>query len=233
MMFVLSYNTFDHASWSIVPQITLDRGPGFPTTKEQLNNCNQFYGKIDLLQSPNEYFVDEKMQNYRYLFSAQDLSGKQGLTCNHWNQETGKYNDLNCGGINHPTLYAENDHQPHVWVAIVDGNGVTLYKDPKEWNGITKNNSLPYIYDIHLNKNNDKNFDKNIPCTKEKKNCKMHINGCITEIDDDKTKKNNKSNIIYKTCWIGDVMHTLNYLSSLDKNNRNNNNWWNFFINVI
>ena len=144
--------------------------------KTNVEQLSRVFGKIDLLQYPNEYdFVNEEIQNNRYLFSTQDLDGKQSISCNHWNREKGEYNHMGCGGINNPTLHAEHDHQPHVWVVVIDGSEVTLYKNP-EWNVIDKNYSKLYIDDIlPKNRNNHDvtlvDFIENhkLSCTKEKK----------------------------------------------------------------
>lgn len=157
MLFVLSVDSLWNAAWFLVNQRTLDLGPevalpncrlgGDPSHPIRPTNCwgdapGAEAGELDLLETP---FWDSNLRSdegYRRMYLT--TTGSTGF-CNP--QRNSAYKQYNNGAGGHGTTsYFEDDAVPgpHVYAAVVDAAGVTVYRDP-DWPGLTASRAEPTL----------------------------------------------------------------------------------------
>jgi len=157
MLFVLSADSLWNAAWFLVNQRTLDLGPDVsvpncrlgadPAKPIRPTNCwgdapGAEAGELDLLETP---FWDPTMRNsagYRRMYMTTYQS--TGF-CNP--QRNSAYPQYNNGAGGHGTTNFMEDALPprsHVYAAVVDAAGVTLYRDP-DWEGLSAGTAAPSL----------------------------------------------------------------------------------------
>jgi hypothetical protein len=142
-MFVLSTEQFWGATWYMLNQIELDRGPAIsiPTDKCEISNSNCWAagnaGEMDFLETPWNNPSAAVPDNFRRSFSTQ------------WNQVGRKFNGGHNGGgfgSNNYLITANQGaagHEPVIYVAVVDSVGNFVYRIPADqaadiWPGISR-----------------------------------------------------------------------------------------------
>jgi len=140
MLFVLSVEKFLYAAWYILNQSILNRGPASANPACGGDNCwaDGSAGEIDFLESPFwDTYYQENPSLYSRLF-ATSFNGA-GRCFPNQNKPAG------CSGGDQTTSYFMGDDAPHIFAAVVDGKGVTIYRDTP-WTGLTNStaaSSLP------------------------------------------------------------------------------------------
>jgi hypothetical protein len=155
MMFVFS-GRLQGAAWFILNQATLNRGPNKPTCTSEFNCWSTgSAGEIDFLEFPN-LFGGQKHADTESVKKMWATSYNGAGRCFNQNIGQGAYchpdgfcganslpvgsgpnrsyytNYFSQGGGGPYSLYSYNydDGEEHLWVAVVDFRGTTLYKDP-------------------------------------------------------------------------------------------------------
>jgi len=132
MLFVISVQKFKYAAWYILNQATLDRGPANSNPNCNGDNCwaDGSAGEIDFLESP---FWDSYIQTHPDLYNRLYATAFNGAGRCFPNQGV----PAGCSGGEQTTSYFWGDDNPHIYAAVVDSVGVTIYRDV-EWEGLTQ-----------------------------------------------------------------------------------------------
>ncbi|EDQ84572.1 uncharacterized protein MONBRDRAFT_12712 [Monosiga brevicollis MX1] len=141
LMFVLSTEQFWAATWYMLNQVTLDRGPavGYPADQCPVTNNNCWAGgnagEMDFLEPAWQEPNNTRTQGYRRSFDTQ------------FNQVGRCFNGgVNQGGFqsdNYVVTSGRDENRPYIYVALVDSVGNWLYRIPAEnastiWPGLNR-----------------------------------------------------------------------------------------------
>jgi hypothetical protein len=126
MLFVLSAQRFQNASWSILNQSILRRGPARANPK-----CQREEMLTDCRRDPTagtRFAVLSPLSEDSHYFSTGVISSP-GPSCL----------PINKGGASNPMYPSkpifESDSSPHLYAAVIDQDGLTVYQDPV-WDGL-------------------------------------------------------------------------------------------------
>jgi hypothetical protein len=152
MMFAISCQQCSSFAWFILNQGILDRGPDKPTCANPgggTDNCwtSASAGELDLLETgfwdPAFYNTSRpdgapnpNRNNSRHYLTSSQGSGRCLPVNNGVVNPQDKLKAAHGAGGACSNSYFVDDGQPHLYAAVVDRRGVTVYRDP-EWAGLT------------------------------------------------------------------------------------------------
>lgn len=157
MMFVLSCKVCSRFTWFALNQATLDRGPGNPTCAPTYDNCwgSGSAGELDFLETgfwePAFYnntqpdgSPNTNRNNSRLYVTSYNGAGR----CFPVNKGNANTNDMfiaaKAAGGACSSNYFVDDAKPHLYAAVVDRRGSTVYRDPV-WAGLNRTHAAAIL----------------------------------------------------------------------------------------
>ena len=191
MLFVISCEVCSQFAWFMVNQATLDRGPdaGKAQCAVKQDNCwgTASAGEIDFLETgfwdPNSYNTSHpdgspnpNLNNSRHYVTGYNGAGRcmpvnKGIA----GSRSGVDNPPKDAGGICSNNYFVDDGKPHVFAAVVDRRGATVYRDP-DWAGLEATTAAP-VLDAAPKK--PKNL--NPPCESGTGSCAVNTPACLTD----------------------------------------------------
>ena len=192
MLFVISCQVCSQFAWFMVNQATIDRGPdaGKGQCAMTGDNCwgTASAGEIDFLETgfwdPNSYntsFPDgtpnPNLNNSRHYVTGYNGAGRC-MPVNKGVKGDRKGIDdppKDAGGICSTNFFVD-DGKPHVYAAVVDRRGATVYRDP-DWAGLEPTTAAPVLQVAQPKK------PKIItpPCNAGTGSCAINTPACLTD----------------------------------------------------
>lgn len=192
MLFVISCQVCSQFAWFMVNQATLDRGPdpGKQQCAMKQDNCwsTASAGEIDFLETgfwdPNSYNTSRpdgspnpNLNNSRHYVTGYNGAGRcmpvnKGIA----GTQTGVDNPpKDSGGLCSNNFFVD-DGQPHVYAAVVDRRGATVYRDP-DWTGLEATTAAPVLQNAQPKK--PKVLTP--PCNAGVGSCAINTPACLTD----------------------------------------------------
>lgn len=192
MLFVISCQVCSQFAWFMVNQATLDRGPdaGKQQCAMKQDNCwgTASAGEIDFLETgfwdPNSYNTsgpdgspNPNLNNSRHYVTGYNGAGR----CMPVNKGVaGRLQGVDdppkdSGGICSNNFFVD-DGQPHVYAAVVDRRGATVYRDP-DWPGLEATTAEPVLRDAQPKKPEV----LTPPCNAGTGSCAINTPACLTD----------------------------------------------------
>lgn len=216
---VLSYKRFYNAAWFVLNQRILDGGPDIPTSSSGTNCWGEISaGEIDFLETPNLFPQQMKSARGWNIFRTTSYNAaNRCFACNHGTQN-GSFSLAGCGGEPAATFYDANNEfhseHGHLWAAVIDARGTTLYKDPY-WPGLTPTCAASTLQNLHPAKPQQQQ-----PCRDPAATCGVYLPSCVTNVTSAMTTITGGDTSRIPRCTPHDwVLHTTC-----------TNNWWNLMM---
>lgn len=137
-------------------------------------------GEIDFLETPNLFPQKFKSESgWKYYRTTSYNAANRCWACNHATWQNGSLNVAGCGGEPADSFYNANaetaDDKGHIWAAVIDARGTTVYKDPS-WPGLVDSCAAAKLDNLHPHQP-----DTQQPCTDPNKSCAIYLPGCVTK----------------------------------------------------
>ena len=190
ILFVISCKVCSQFAWFMVNQATLDRGPDHakPTCSPQQGNCwaSASAGEIDFLETgfwdPNSYNTslpdgspNPNLNNSRHYVTGYNGAGRCMPVNNGIKAEGSVLPPKDAGGICSTNFFVD-DGAPHVYAAVVDRRGATVYRDPS-WLGLTATTAAPTLE--HAAPAKPERLTP--PCLAGTGSCALNTPACLTD----------------------------------------------------
>jgi hypothetical protein len=156
MLFVLSCKACQRLTWFMLNQATLDRGPDVKQC-DAADNCwsSSSAGELDFLETAfwEPAFYNQSMpdgapnpnrNNSRMYATAYNGAGRCFPVNKGPRSPTGSYIPSKAAGGECSANYFQDDGRPHVYAAVVDRRGMTVYRDP-DWAGLGAFQAAPVL----------------------------------------------------------------------------------------
>lgn len=157
MLFVLSCKICSRFTWFALNQATLDRGPGYATCAPTNDNCwgSGSAGELDFLEtgfwepafynnSQPDGSPNTNRNNSRLYVTSYNGAGR----CFPVNKGNANVDDrfiaAKAAGGACSSNYFVDDGQPHMYAAVVDRRGSTVYRDPV-WKGLNQTHAATLL----------------------------------------------------------------------------------------
>ena len=191
MLFVISCQVCSQFAWFMLNQATLDRGPDHNKPQCTMHdNCwgAASAGEIDFLETsfwdPNSYNTsgpdgapNPNLNNSRHYVTSYNGAGRCMPVNNGIRGTQPGLNDPPkiSGGVC-STSYFVDDGLPHIYAAVVDRRGATVYRDP-EWPGLEATTAAPVLQSAQPKRPRV----LTPPCNAGTGSCAINTPACLTD----------------------------------------------------